>query len=373
MGQIHDLIRAGDELGVLRLLVSHPDARSLVNEPDQYGSTPLITAMESTGGSARMVRALLAHGAQVWFDIERPPEPLTEAEVVEILQGVYDLSTEYLDWASWFDDEFLDLRWYLGLDIYDRTLLDGFTLEDVGDERYARPGTANPEDQTTLYRIAMIRAGASAFSAREHFREDRGPFARESLVERLKGIFGRSERPSPPVYWCFARFGYSATLLPGGRCVLIGGEHEDSYDPDFYIYNDVTVFHPGGEIQVFGYPHETFEPTDFHTATLVDDHIWIIGGLGYKHQREGAIPVYRLNVQTYRIERMATLGDIPPRLYGHRAESVGDSIIVQEGQLSNKMVNMDAHTLHLPSLTWTRAEPETSGPAPPWASPNIQP
>ena len=41
--------------------------------------------------------------------------------------------------------------------------------------------------------------------------------------------------------WCFSRFGTSLTELPDGRFVQIGGEHEDFYDPDFCIYNDVTV------------------------------------------------------------------------------------------------------------------------------------
>lgn len=355
MGRIHDLIREGDELGVLRLLVSHPDARTLANEPDEYGTSPLICAMEASRSKPRIVRALLAHGAQVWFDNDRPPEPLTESEVITILQGVYDLSPEYLDWAGWLDDEFLDIRWFLGLDIYDRTVLDSFTRAEVGEERHVRPGVDNPEDLTTPYRVAVIRAGSSAYSAREHFGEERRPFATESLWEVLKGIFDHSERPSPPVYWCFARFGQSATLVPGGRCILIGGEHEDSYDPDFYIYNDVVVFHPDGEIQIFGYPHEVFEPTDFHTATLVGEHIWIIGGLGYKHQREGTIPVYRLDLQTYRIERLTTTGDVPPRLYKHQAELAEDSIIVREGQLSDKMVNMDTYELHLPTLTWARS------------------
>ena len=47
--------------------------------------------------------------------------------------------------------------------------------------------------------------------------------------------------------WCFRRFGQSKTELPDGRVVLIGGEHEDSYDPDFYIYNDVVVRGPGAK------------------------------------------------------------------------------------------------------------------------------
>ena len=38
--------------------------------------------------------------------------------------------------------------------------------------------------------------------------------------------------------------GRSTVWLPDGRVVLIAGEHEDSYDPDFCIYNDVVVIQP---------------------------------------------------------------------------------------------------------------------------------
>src|SRR5688572_26185015 len=58
--------------------------------------------------------------------------------------------------------------------------------------------------------------------------------------------------------WSFDRFGKSETLLPNGKVVHIGGEHEDSYDPDFFIYNDVIVIDPSGDIAIYGYPVEGF-------------------------------------------------------------------------------------------------------------------
>ncbi len=56
--------------------------------------------------------------------------------------------------------------------------------------------------------------------------------------------------PTSAPVWCFERYGQSITCLPDGRFVQIGGEHEDSYDRDFCIYNDVFVHRPDG----------TFEP-----------------------------------------------------------------------------------------------------------------
>ncbi len=66
--------------------------------------------------------------------------------------------------------------------------------------------------------------------------------------------------------WCFDRFGKSETRLPDGRVIHIGGEHEDFYDPDFFIYNDVTTVGGEGGIAIHGYPPSVFPPTDFHTA-----------------------------------------------------------------------------------------------------------
>jgi len=195
---------------------------------------------------------------------------------------------------------------------------------------FARPGRANPEDMTSPFRLAMIRAGCRADRARSIFGDE----------PNFPGCLIPWTYRHTPV-WSFQRFGQTLTILPDGRRIFIGGEHEDFYDPDFYIYNDVTVVHPGGLIQIFGYPRDAFEPTDFHTATLVGDHVWIIGGLGYKHQRVGHLPVYRLDTRTYTIEQMATSGDLPPRMHKHEATLVGDSIVVP------------GFRLHLPSLVWS--------------------
>lgn len=48
------------------------------------------------------------------------------------------------------------------------------------------------------------------------------------------------------------------TILEDGRALFIAGEHEDSYDPDFCIYNDLIVFHTDKSVQIFAYPREVF-------------------------------------------------------------------------------------------------------------------
>jgi hypothetical protein len=126
--------------------------------------------------------------------------------------------------------------------------------------------------------------------------------------------------------WCFNRFGMTETHLPDGRVIYIGGEHEDYYDPDFCIYNDVIVRQPNGAVEIYGYPFAAFIPTDFHTATLVGKAIYIVGCLGYQEHRRFALQhdseqtqVYRLDCTTYEITEVTTTGERPGWISRHEA------------------------------------------------------
>jgi len=127
--------------------------------------------------------------------------------------------------------------------------------------RSPRLGASNPELMTNPVWDWLVRSKANAYQATQRFN---GP----SAMDAGPG-------------WCFDRFGQSKTQLPDGRIVLISGEHEDHYDPDFYIYNDVVVRHPNGGIEIFGYPRDVFPPTDFHSGTLVGHQIVIVGNLDH--------------------------------------------------------------------------------------------
>jgi hypothetical protein len=163
--------------------------------------------------------------------------------------------------------------------------------------------------------------------------------------------------------WCFDRFGQSSTVLPDGRVVLIAGEHEDAYDADFCIYNDVVVRHADGRVDIYGYPRELFPPTDFHSATLAGDRIVIIGSLGYRGERRpGVTPVMLLDVSTFAISRAATSGPEPGWLSRHHAELSpdGTSIVVRGGQLirgvepPELVENIDDWRLDLSTWRWER-------------------
>ncbi len=219
-------------------------------------------------------------------------------------------------------------------------------LDDYLQGRYRRFGRANPELTNEPFWLAMVRSGSSAWMATQHFKDD-------------------AAKPDKPV-WCADRFGQSLSLLPDGRMVEIGGEHEDGYDPDFSIYNDVFVHDGKGGIQIYSYPEKEFPPTDFHTATAVDKYIYIIGSLGYDDARQYDItPVYRLNLDNFHIDTLHTTGEMPGWIYGHRASlSAGTRIHVTGGTLCTLKDGEEQHIsnqkeffLDLESMTWSSLAP----------------
>lgn len=209
--------------------------------------------------------------------------------------------------------------------------------------RSPRLGTANPERMNNPVWEWLIRSKLCAYIANQ----------------RLNGPDAMDAGPA----WCFNRYGQSSTQLPDGRIVLIAGEHEDHYDPDFYIYNDVVVLHADGKSDIYGYPPEAFPPTDFHSATLVGNRIVIIGCLGYPADRKPEItPVFILNLESFIVSPVQTSGTAPGRLYEHEAilADEGDCILVRNGKLdcgekvSLLVENIDDWKLHLMDWRWER-------------------
>jgi hypothetical protein len=210
--------------------------------------------------------------------------------------------------------------------------------EDFLRWRNARRGTTSAERLTNPVWDWLIRTRISAYQANDHFR---GPTS-----------FGG--QPG----WCFRRFGRTVTDLPDGRRIAIAGEHEDHYDPDFYIYNDVVVCHPDDSIEVYGYPASEFPPTDFHTATLRDETLLLIGNLGYPNDRRvGETQVLSLDLKSRRVRRISTTGDRPGWISSHSAESTDDGIVVRGGErcVENGIYeNIDDWRLDPESMQWTR-------------------
>lgn len=164
-----------------------------------------------------------------------------------------------------------------------------------------RFGAANPERMHVLLWEWMIQTHKVLFRAREELDLE--------LNFRL---------PGDPE-WCFVRMGQTRTRLPDGRTICVAGEHEDFYDPNFCIYNDVVVLREGCSPEIYGYPKDVFPPTDFHTATPVGDRLIIIGSLGHQ-RRPGFTPVFSLDLSTYAISRVETSGEMPGWISHHSAE-----------------------------------------------------
>jgi len=305
---VHDLARGGTtalmlaaEHGQTQLLQFLLQSGADLEIADEMGRTALMCAASS--GAVDCVRQLLDAGAAPGRRNEYGDGAISLAaneQVVRMLvaagEDLNDISTEMKRHLTGLSDD------------------PELTVSERDFEAGSQPrfGIANPELMNVPFWNAMIRTGISAYQGRKRFK-------------------GRSCGDVYPA-WCFDRFGMSFTELPDGRIVRIGGEHEDFYDADFCIYNDVVVHDMPGSFQIFGYPKHVFPPTDFHSATYWDGHIFIIGGLGYSGERTfGTTPVYRLNCINWSIEPIATSGEIPGWIYGHRGRLTLPGVIELSG------------------------------------------
>ena len=102
-------------------------------------------------------------------------------------------------------------------------------LELFNQQRRPRFGTANPERMNLSFWEWMIRGGQDVSEARND--PESGGFGPCHARDVFKASPSRDEGP----IWTFSRYGATRTVLPDGRSVCVGGEHEDFYDPDFCI------------------------------------------------------------------------------------------------------------------------------------------
>ena len=163
--------------------------------------------------------------------------------------------------------------------------------KETGAPTRTRYGTAHPERVENAIWERAIRENWSGYQLRTFL---------GIKSSRLGRDFSHSDyrEAEPGPSWSWLRYGRTSTPLPDGRVIHIAGEHEDYYDPDFCIYNDVVVEHPDGRRDFFLYSKSVFPPTDFHSATLIDHEIVLIGSLGYRDlRRVGEIQVLKLDTQ----------------------------------------------------------------------------
>jgi ankyrin repeat protein len=301
-----------------------------IDAADGSGNTALMLAAQA--GATECVQLLLKAGASPSRTNEYDSNAMSMASNEPIIRLLADAGEP----ISQINTEMK--RILTGLEGGDRLNISEAEYKSGCRRRFGR---ANPEVMNIPFWRAMVRAGISAYEA--------------------KAQFGDTDSMEPT--WCYSRYGTSFTELPDGRFVQIGGEHEDFYDPDFCIYNDVVINERSGNLEIMGYPSEVFPPTDFHSATLVDGQIYIVGGLGYSGSREfGTTPIYRLDCRTWKIEPLKSDGDNPGWIYDHRATlSQPSSLLITGGKVCQEIDgeeqtvdNPGRFCLNLSDMRWSR-------------------
>ena len=307
-----------------------------IDATDDSEHTALFTAAEV--GAADCVRVLLAAGANPWGKSDDfRGDAIHYARTLECARLL--IAAGCGDWSD-VDDvvrrQLLKLDQQAPLRISREQFLQG---------RHPRFGSSNPERMSNPVWQALVQSGDGAGVTRGLF------FANDRCPD--------NEEPG----WSYERFGRSLTPLPDGRFIEIGGEHEDFYDPDFHIYNDVVVHHGNGSFDIYGYPEAAFPPTDGHTATLVGEYIYVIGNLGYRHLRRlGFTPVYRLHIHTLTMEVVDSGGEYPGWISRHKARLTANGEIevwagdVLTGDVGSEdlVANAEQYTLNLETRRWRR-------------------
>lgn len=281
----------------------------------------MLKMLLENGADVRQVTDLCYYSDSPYSKLDANGEPLIRAYIDTLLECGWKV--EYLEER---DQD----RYVTGAYLIPRQ---DMSAPDFTDPARQCTGNANPEERNTPYYYEMLRTGQSSFSARRWLGE---------LPEKA---------------WTADRFGQTTTALPDGSWVQIGGEHGNSYDPDFMIFSDVILLTPKKLPRVFFYPPTVFPPTDAHSATLIGESIWIIGNLGCpSHRQPHQTPVFRLDLSDFSMHQMTTTGDLPGWISGHTATEENGMITIAGGKVYDQSLekNTATFTLDTRNLAWVR-------------------
>ncbi len=297
-----------------------------LEQMDDFSSTPLMVAAEHN--AIKCVRALINKGVNIFKENDIQEQAVSVASNVEIVTALINAGADINNINKESRAEMLGYR---------ADEVPNISAEEYFKGRNRVFGKSNPEQVDNPFWLSMVKSGGSAYLAASKFDKKRDIFQGEPI-------------------WSYNRFGKSITCLQNGIFIEIAGEHEDSYDPDFCIYNDVFVHDGKGRCKIYTYPREIFPPTDFHTATLVEDYIYIIGSIGYEEDRKiGYTQVFRLNINSMEMERVETTGDMPGWIGKHSAcFNGGTSITIKGGEILEEdyIDNDHEYSLCLESMEW---------------------
>ncbi|WP_414528001.1 ankyrin repeat domain-containing protein [Nodularia chucula] len=304
-----------------------------VEATDEFGTTALMVAVERD--HPECVKILLEAGAKANRENNYHEKVIQQTNNIEIVRMLLAVGEDINN----VNDEML--RLLMGVSKNDILHI---SKSQYLAGKHRRFGKSNPELMEVDFWKAMVSSGFRAYKAQQTFNDTN---------------YHESHQP----VWCFDRFGRTVTQLPDGKIVVIAGEHEDYYDPNFCIYNDVVVSQGDGNFQIYGYSEDVFPPTDFHSATLVGKYIYIIGSLGYLNERIcDHTPVYRLHCETFTIDTVKTSGENPGWIYKHTAYYQepnqicisGGKILAIVNQKQQWLTNANSYTLDLKKFRWTR-------------------
>lgn len=304
---------------------------------NRVGYTALMQA--AVQGSLNCVRCLLKHGADIY---KKDRSQFSQKTAI-----AHASTLEIAETLAMAGDDINQMKSKVRLDLLGLGKQESLTVskEDYLSQKHRVYGTSNPQKCDNPFWYDMVRCDGGAWKARKYFSDE------------------NSSNDEP--VWCYERFGKSITAIGKGEFIEIAGEHEDYYDPDFCIYNEVFHHKVGGDVTIYQYPKEVFPPTDFHTATLIDGYIYIIGNLGYGDERDyGTTPVYHLNIKSFRIEKLDTSGECPGWIYNPSADLIGQSILrIQGGEILDEIEGKENHRfnafdfeLDLDTLKWTKRD-----------------
>jgi ankyrin repeat protein len=307
------------------------DVGADVESSDDSGNTPLIVAAQA--GATEGVRLLLQAGADPSRRNTYNDNAMSMAISEPIFRQLAQAGEDINDISKEIKRTLTHMEGGDTLNVSQAQYLSG---------RYPRFGRSNPEVMKIPFWHEMVRTGLNAYQGKKQFND---------------ATYGKG------AVWSFDRFGTSFTEIPDGRFVQIAGEHEDYYDPDFCIYNDVIVHEPSGKFKILGYPKDVFSPTDFHSATYFNGFIYIIGSLGYHGERHfGTTPIYRVNCKTWKIEAVPSSGENPGWIYKHKGALTNQAMIVISGgticdKIDGEEQNIDnteRFNLDLATMNWTQ-------------------
>lgn len=327
---LHEAVLAGS-LELVRLLLSSPSGIWAENSENE---TPIGIANQAD--QTEMFELLLNYGNRYPHRFTQLDHLLSNTRCSNHAQMLFDagarLMHEYSveDWALPSSPEIA---------------LEDVSVHEFYEAIHPKLGNDNPEECSHRFWQAMISTREDAFSAQKNF------LARSANHE------SETKEWAHPV-WSAFRYRQSFTFLPDGRAIEIGGVHLDYY-ADFYVYNDVILHAPDELPRIFLYPRNVFPPMEFHTAKLIGNWIYVIGCLGNVEEREGAkCPVFRLDIESLRVEPVITSGDDPGRTREHRAVLLSQNEILvlpdpdqikgcdSGGRFEPAIFNTETHTWH---------------------------